>query len=144
MTYYQILGISSNATTAEIKTAYKKLAKQYHPDCNPNNIRAEELFKQINNAHQTLIDENKRKLYDMGLRSHQSQYRTQQQRYGQSNQRQYRQNRTAGNGKVNFQQFLDFHRNRMKNKEFEMDSWDDVFGFFAVVLNEYIKYQRGK
>lgn len=63
--YYDILGVSQNATADDIKHAYKKLAKQYHPDRNPDNKEAEEKFKQINEAYEVLGDENKRKQYDM-------------------------------------------------------------------------------
>ncbi|MEN7546650.1 DnaJ domain-containing protein [Rapidithrix thailandica] len=65
--YYDILGIRTDATQAEIKSAYKKLALQYHPDRNPHNPRAEELFKIINNAYQVLSDEHKKAQYDLLL-----------------------------------------------------------------------------
>ncbi len=63
--YYSILGVSRNATEKEIKSAYKRLAKKYHPDLNPGNKAAEEKFKEINEAYEVLSDPEKRKRYDM-------------------------------------------------------------------------------
>ena len=62
--YYAILGVSKNATEAEIKKAYRKLARQHHPDVNPGDATAEDRFKDINEAQEVLLDPEKRKLYD--------------------------------------------------------------------------------
>ncbi len=62
--FYQILGVSESATQNEIKKAYRRLAKQYHPDANPTNTQAAETFKQISEAHGVLSDSEKRKKYD--------------------------------------------------------------------------------
>ncbi len=61
---YEILGVSRTASTEEIKKAYRKLAKQYHPDVNPGNKAAEEKFKVVTAAFEVLSDEKRRKLYD--------------------------------------------------------------------------------
>jgi molecular chaperone DnaJ len=62
--YYKVLGVPKNATAAEIKKAYRKLAQQHHPDANPGNVQAEERFKEISAAYDVLGDEDKRKQYD--------------------------------------------------------------------------------
>lgn len=63
--YYKILGVSKNATKEEIKKAYRSLARKYHPDLNPDNKESEEKFKELQEAHEVLSDEEKRKTYDM-------------------------------------------------------------------------------
>jgi len=62
--YYKILEIDKSATTAEIKKAYRKQARKYHPDLNPNNKEAELKFKRLNEANEVLSDPEKRKKYD--------------------------------------------------------------------------------
>ena len=65
--YYKILGVTKEATDAEIKKAYRKLALKWHPDKNPNNrAEAEEKFKKINEAYSVLSDKDKRRQYDRG------------------------------------------------------------------------------
>jgi DnaJ-class molecular chaperone len=63
--YYEILGVSRNATEKELKEAYRRLVRKYHPDLNPNNREeAEKIFREINEAYEVLSDPEKRKLYD--------------------------------------------------------------------------------
>ncbi|MFC6996636.1 tetratricopeptide repeat protein [Rufibacter roseus] len=71
--YYHTLGLSPNATAAEIKAAYKRLALKFHPDKNPGNVRAEEQFKLVNEAYQVLSNPRRRATYDL-----QRQYEQQQ------------------------------------------------------------------
>ena len=62
--YYDILGVSKTATEADIKKAYRQMAKKYHPDANPNNKSAEQKFKEVNEAYGVLSDAQKRSQYD--------------------------------------------------------------------------------
>ena len=62
--YYEVLGISRSASDDEIKKAYRKLAKQYHPDLNPGNKEAEQKFKEVNEAYEILSDKDKKARYD--------------------------------------------------------------------------------
>ena len=63
---YKTLGVSKDASEDEIKKAYRKLARQYHPDRNPGDKAAEEKFKEVSAAHDVLSDPEKRKEYDAG------------------------------------------------------------------------------
>ena len=62
--YYEVLGVDRNASTDDIKKAYRKLAVKYHPDKNPGDTTAEEKFKELGEAYEALIDDNKRAAYD--------------------------------------------------------------------------------
>jgi DnaJ-class molecular chaperone len=62
--FYSILGVSEKASTGDIKKAYKRLARKYHPDLNPNNKKSESQFKKITEAYETLSNVKKRKTYD--------------------------------------------------------------------------------
>ena len=62
--YYEVLGVDKSASEDEIKRAYKKMARKYHPDLNPDNKEAEEKFKEVNEAYEVLSDSDKKARYD--------------------------------------------------------------------------------
>ena len=62
--YYEVMGVPKNAPEDEIKKAYRKLAKKYHPDLNPGDKEAEQKFKEVNEAYEVLSDKDKRARYD--------------------------------------------------------------------------------
>ena len=62
--YYEVLGVSKGASGEEIKKAFRKMSKKYHPDLHPGDKEAEEKFKEVNEAYQVLSDDEKRRRYD--------------------------------------------------------------------------------
>lgn len=82
--YYKILGVDKTATQADIKKAYRKLARKYHPDLNPNDPGAKNKFQELNEANEVLSDPEKRKKYDEYGENwkHADQFEAQKQQYG--------------------------------------------------------------
>lgn len=72
--YYKVLGLEKSASAADIKKAFRKLARKHHPDVNPNDKDAAERFREINEAYEVLSDQEKRKIYDQYGGSHYKEY----------------------------------------------------------------------
>jgi len=104
--YYKILGIDKTATDKDIKKAYRKLARKYHPDLNPDNKEAEKKFKEINEANEVLSNTENRKKYDKYGKDwqHGDEFKKAQQ---QQNKRQYQQQGFGGGG-YSEQDFSDY------------------------------------
>ncbi len=107
--YYAALGVAPNADDKTIRDAYRKLARQYHPDINPGDQVAEERFKEINEAYQTLSDPQKRQTYD-ALRQHQG----------------HRQR--GGSDSFNWSQWQASPGQRVYTRSVVPDDMDDLFG----------------
>lgn len=120
---YDVLGIKKNATDKEIKSAYRKLAKKYHPDANPGDKRAEEKFKELSEAYDILKNPEKRKLYDRFGHAAFDETMAGQGAYGQQGAQQsygsgWYDFGTTGNGG----QYREYH--------FSSDDLGDIFGDF--------------
>src|SRR5690606_29742449 len=100
--YYKVLGVSKSATTAEIKKAYRKLARKHHPDVNPNDKTAEQKFKEINEANEVLGDPEKRKKYDKYGKDWEHGEAYEQAQRQQQSQSQYQQQTSGSFGGGNF------------------------------------------
>jgi len=130
--YYKILGVSKNATKEEIKKAYRKLARKWHPDINPGNKEAEEKFKDISRAYEVLGDDEKRKLYDEfgeeGLQAGFDADKAREYKKWQEYQQQTSWTSTGGEGFGRYQSYEDV--------------FGDIFGF-ADVGGEFGEFRQG-
>ena len=105
--YYKILGVPKNASDGAIKKAYRKLARKYHPDLNPNDKIAEKKFKEINEANEVLSNAENRKKYDQY-----GEHWQHSEAYEKANQqKQYQKSYSGGTGGYNEEQFSDFFEN---------------------------------
>lgn len=116
--YYQILGVDKSASKEEIKRKYKKLARKYHPDVNPGNKEAEDKFKAINEAHEVLSDDEKRKKYDV--------LGADWQRYEQS----------GGAGGFNWEQYAQGGRTRSQHYSGTGFDESDFSDFFSSIFGD--------
>src|SRR5438128_6270823 len=89
--YYRVLGVDKNASTDDIKKAYRKLARKHHPDLNPNDAEANKKFQQINEANEVLSNPENRKKYDQYGKDWQHAEQFEQARQQQQSRRQYAQ-----------------------------------------------------
>jgi curved DNA-binding protein len=106
--YYKTLGIPKTATDAEIKSAYRKLARKYHPDVNPGNKEAEAKFKEINEANEVLSNAENRKKYDKYGKDWKHGEEYEKARAQQSQQQQQYSSRQSGYGGFGGQDYSDF------------------------------------
>jgi curved DNA-binding protein len=108
--YYKVLGLDKSATTEDIKKAYRKLARKFHPDLNPDNPQAQKTFQQINEANEVLTDPEKRKKYDQYGENWKHADQFDQQRQQQGSGRQWGQGGFGGSGSFSGEggQFSDF------------------------------------
>lgn len=118
--YYKVLGVENNATSDEIKKAYRKLTKRYHPDLHPNDPTAKERFQEINEANEVLSDPEKRRKYDEYGENwrHAEEYEAQRRQYGNSN---------GGYDFGGFSGFGDFSGNAGNSSGFS-DFFEQLFG----------------
>ncbi|MBR5593060.1 MAG: J domain-containing protein [Bacteroidaceae bacterium] len=127
--YYKVLGVDKNASQDEIKRAYRKLAKRYHPDLNKENPQAKEKFQEINEANEVLGDAEKRKRYD---------------EYGEhwkhSDEFEAQQQNTRRGGWQTFEGFGDFSRSSGNESGFS-DFFEQLFGGGAFRAN---RRQKGE
>lgn len=137
--YYEVLGINRNADTAEIKKAYRKLAKKYHPDTNSGDVSSEQRFKEVTEAYSVLNDPEKRKLYDRfghaafeeGFSPNQGQGNVWWDNVEWGNTRQNK----AGQGNTGQSSYGSFH--------FEGNSMDELFqDIFGDIFDSQSKEQR--
>lgn len=120
--FYSTLGVQKDATTDQIKKAYRKLARKYHPDVNPGNKEAEEKFKEVSQAHEALSDPDRRKIYDEfgeeGLKSG----------FDAEQARQYKQWRQYGGaGSRGAQGFGGFYDTYSDQSDYKYSGFEDIF-----------------
>ncbi|MBF9253161.1 DnaJ domain-containing protein [Pontibacter sp. 172403-2] len=126
--YYTVLGISTTATLLEVKAAYKRLALKYHPDKNPGNARAEEQFKLVSAAYQTLSNPGKRARYDLRLQYQRTQQHTIRQNPQQYDARYYQTRPPASVSERHYRTI------RRDENRFSRKDWYITFAFVGGLL----------
>jgi curved DNA-binding protein len=105
--YYKVLGLDKGATESDIKKAYRKMARKYHPDLNPNDSESERKFKEINEANEVLSHLENRKKYDQYGKDWKHAEQFEQANQQQGSQRQYQQQSTGGYSESEFSNFFE-------------------------------------
>lgn len=138
--HYKTLGITRDATQGQIKAAYKRLALQYHPDRNPGNLFAEELFKEINEAYQVLIKPESKARYDLLLHFQSYSYQKQPQPYTSRHPYTYRRPPRPAYHRTSYR----FDRTYVKNQALAILVVIVIGTLYisATYLNKYIKEQK--
>ena len=131
--YYKVLGIDRNADEKEIRKAFRKLAKKYHPDINKDDPKAQERFQEINEANEVLSDPEKRRRYDeygehwMHAEEYEAQRQQYKQQYSNSQNQAYGRYAGSGFGGFDFSGFGDFSRSEGNTGGFS-DFFEQLFG----------------
>src|SRR5258707_14615624 len=105
--YYQILGVPKTASEKDIKNAYRKLARKYHPDLNPNDTESHKKFQQINEANEVLSDPEKRKKYDQYGKDWKNAEQFEQQRQSRQRSQHRTEEQFAGDDDSDFSDFFE-------------------------------------
>lgn len=136
--YYEILGVSRNATLDEIKKAHRKQALKYHPDRNPDDKEAEEMMKKVNAAFEELSDEDKRRKYDLEL-----DYKERRRQNNNRGSRSYSRNE-EDNSSFKEGWYEEFWRNHTTkdNKETDAETYEELFKEYLEKLKESYKNAR--
>lgn len=137
--YYKVLGITKEATSDQVKKAYRKMARKYHPDLNPNNKEAEKKFKQINEAHEVLIDPEKRKKYDQYGKDWEHADAFEEAKRQQSQNRQYS---SGGYGRsMNEEDFSDFFSSMFGGGRYQNTYYQRDYGYRGQDYNATLTLQ---
>lgn len=134
--YYKILGVDKNASGDTIKKSYRKLARKYHPDVNPNNKTAESKFKELQEAYDVLKDKKKRREYDE-LGSNYSNFKNSDAGGGRS-QGGYYQGYSGGGANFNFEDIFSDLFNRSEKKQRQMKG-NDLIASIKISVTESVK-----
>ncbi|MEJ8553246.1 DnaJ domain-containing protein [Tepidibacter sp. Z1-5] len=139
---YQILEIDKNASQSEIKKAYRKLAKKYHPDRNPNDKNACDIFREVAQAYEILSDEKKRKEYDDKLSNSKKTNKTNKTNNDFSKNKKENMKRPDGmNVDFEFERFFGFNPKTKETKENFANKSKDPFDT-TNIFNSFFKVKR--